>query len=581
MTPTEQIKEKIDIVDFIKGYIELRPAGKYFKANCPFHQEKTPSFIVSPDRQTWHCFGSCGEGGDIFKFLMKYENIEFYEALKILAEKAGIELKKISPVDQKQFGILYDINNSAKDFFKKKLLANSRVKKYLEERGLKDKAINEFEIGFAPQAYEELTLDLINLGYDIKDIERAGLNFKSEKGNYIDRFRGRIMFPIFNHFGKIVGFSGRIMPEYDNGETGKYINSPETAIYNKSKILYGFHKAKNFIRQENQALLVEGQMDFLMSYQDGVKNAVATSGTALTEDHLRALRRQTDNLIFSFDSDEAGLKAAERSIDLADNLDFNVKILTLQDSKDPAETVLKHPGLMVDLVKKSKPVMEFYFDRYINNKQPAGSSGKPDIGEFKKNLRIVLYKIKNLISPIERDYWIKELSLLVNIGEQVLVQEMTQLSEIKKENRTEKNLINNQLQITAPTRRDLIGERLIALTIIKDSLKNKMEEYFQYLPEKFQKIFNYCSKKEPSDDSEIARLADDLVLRSSLEIEKTDMEKIDEEFSDLLKQLRSESLKEKRNELMRAIKEAERKKDEQKLSEVLKQFDELSKLLQN
>ncbi|MCL5004529.1 MAG: toprim domain-containing protein, partial [Patescibacteria group bacterium] len=190
---------------------------------------------------------------------------------------------------------------------------------------------------------------LINSGYAVTDIERAGLNFKSERGGYIDRFRGRIMFPIYNHFGKTIGFSGRILPQYDNGEIGKYINSPETAIFNKSKILYGFHKSKNFIKEKKEAVLVEGQMDFLMAWQDGMKNVAATSGTALTPDHLAVLRRLTDKVIFCFDNDEAGLKAAERSIDLAQNRDLSVRLLILEDYKDPADAVKHKPGILEKL----------------------------------------------------------------------------------------------------------------------------------------------------------------------------------------------------------------------------------------
>ncbi len=320
MNSIEEIKERLDIVDFIRSYITLQPAGKNFKALCPFHKEKTPSFIVSPERRTWHCFGACSEGGDIFKFLMKYENLEFYEALKVLADKAGVELKRISPAEQKQFGVLYDINEAAKDFFRKELEKSSDVLNYLAERGLKRETIEEFELGLAPGGFYTETKDnlaryLINLDYDIKDIDRAGLIFKSEQGNYADRFRGRIMFPIHNHFGKVVGFSGRILPQLEKPEIGKYVNSPETLIFNKSRILYGFHKAKETIRQKQSIILVEGQMDFLMIYQEGIKNAVATSGTALTFDHLRTLRRLTDKIILYFDNDEAGLRAAERSID--------------------------------------------------------------------------------------------------------------------------------------------------------------------------------------------------------------------------------------------------------------------------
>lgn len=584
MTPIEQIKDKIDIVEFIGSYIQLKPAGKNFKANCPFHSEKTPSFMVSPERQTWHCFGSCAEGGDVFKFLMKHENLEFYEALKILAEKAGVELKKISPTDQKQFGVLYDINESAKNFFKSQLERNERAKKYLQERGLTNKTIEEFEIGFATGGFEDLTLDLINLGYDIKDMERSGLNFKSDRGNYIDRFRNRIMFPIHNHFGKVIGFSGRILPEFDTGEMGKYINSPETLIFNKSRILYGFHKSKNFIHQVNKALLVEGQMDFLMCWQDGVKNIVATSGTALTQDHLKTLKKQTDNIIFSFDNDEAGLKAAERSIDLANSLDFNVKILILKDFKDPAEMVVKNPGLMAKFIEKSQGVMEFYFNRYLpketNNPQLATDN---NFSNLKKNIRIVLAKIKNISSPVEKNHWIKELSQKTEMSEQALMEEMEQIKNptIPTFSATKKEEVSQSQNGNSKSRREMISERILILFLADGQFKSSVEKNTGYMPVSYQEIFKKISGVETEINPEIDNLTSLLSMQASIASGDFTEEKLKKELAELLRQLKQEYCKEKQSDLTKAIKLAEKNKDESKLQELLKQFDEISKLLQN
>ena len=274
-TPVDIIKEKLDVVEFLKGYIQLNPAGKNFKALCPFHREKTPSFMVSPERQGWHCFG-CNIGGDIFGFVMRYENVEFGEALKILAEKAGVELKRVSPAEYKHLGLLYDINEKAKEFYKRELETSQIAREYISKRGLTKETVDEFEIGFAPTGSEALILNLLKSGFHADDILRAGLSFRTERGLSFDRFRGRVMFPIHNHFGKTVGFTGRILPQFDDGKSGKYVNSPETPIFAKSKLLYGFWKSKNFIRDAKNAFLVEGQMDFLLSWQAGAKNAVAS-----------------------------------------------------------------------------------------------------------------------------------------------------------------------------------------------------------------------------------------------------------------------------------------------------------------
>lgn len=581
LSPTQEIKERIDIADFIRSYIPLQLAGKNLKANCPFHKEKTPSFIVSPDRQTWHCFGSCGEGGDIFKFLMKYENLEFYEALKILAEKAGIELKKISPAEHKQFGILYEINESAKDFFRNNLWRSADSLKYLKDRGLKKETVEEFEIGLSLNDYDLLTRHLIKAGYDIKDVERAGLNFKTERGSYIDRFRQRIMFPLYDHFGKVVGFSGRILPQFDTGEMGKYVNSPETAIFNKSKLLYGFHKTKNEIRKQKSAVLVEGQMDFLAAYQDGVQNAVATSGTALTLDHLKTLRRGAEELILYFDNDEAGQNAAERAIDLAGSEDFNVKLLVLKDYKDPSEAAEKSPGILLESISQSKPVMKFYFERYLENENT-----RNDIGKFKRNLKIILGKIKNLASPVERSYWLKELSIMANIGERELTEEMSLLkTQINISNKIQININNIHINSSgsrsesAQNRREMLAERLLGLMSANENFRNQISDYEEYLPPIYLSIFKNFSTEEGTASETEQNMLNSINLQSSFRTSQLEEEKIEQEFHDLLKQLRLEYLKEKRLDLLQIIKEAER--DGGEVIPTLKEFDQISKLIHN
>jgi len=582
-SPIQEIKDRLDIVEFIRSYIPLTPAGKNFKALCPFHKEKTPSFMVSPERQTWHCFGSCNEGGDIFKFLMKYENLEFYEALKILAERAGVELRKISPADQKQFGILYEINEAAKKFFKKQLEQSPETLDYLKSRGLKKETIEEFEVGLAPDKFDELNNYLIKSGYSVKDIERAGLNFKTERGSYVDRFRGRIMFPLCNHFGKVVGFSGRILPRLESlkPELGKYVNTPETLIFNKSRILYGLHKTKRNIARQKTAVLVEGQMDFLMAYQDGIENAVATSGTALTPEHLKTIRRFSDELVFCFDNDEAGLNAAERAIDLANVNDFNVKLLVLDEFKDPAEAVQKSPGRLSGLVREAKPAMEFYFNKY----QISGAAHQDDVGKLKKNIRIILAKIKNLVSAVERAHWLKQLSLKTKIEEKALAEEMEQ---IKLGNWPNGELVNSKIKTNQPisqltnqaSRRELICQRLISLVIVKEELKAKINDYLDYLPQDYLTILESLAK-EAELEEKLCSLLNLISLRSSFESSTLGEEKLEEEFDELLYQLRMEYLREKRNGLAHLIKEAEEAGDEMKISSVLKEFSEISKSIQN
>src|SRR3989338_4945149 len=285
-TPVELIKEKLDIVEFLKGYLQLQPAGKNFKAFCPFHKEKTPPFRVSPARQPWHCFG-CALGGDMFAFLMRYENIEFGEALRVLEEKARVELKGVNPAEYKLSGALFDVNAGARDFFRAELGKAPKVQEYLRNRHLNQDTINQFELGWAPAAPEALTLHLIKLGHSPEEIIHAGLALRTDRGMILDRFRGRVMFPIHNHFGKVAGVSGRVLPQEDSEQSeglnttlskdsgftiAKYVNTPETPIFQKSKLLYGFWTTKNAIREVKSAFLVEGQMDCIMSWQAGVEN---------------------------------------------------------------------------------------------------------------------------------------------------------------------------------------------------------------------------------------------------------------------------------------------------------------------
>jgi len=558
----QSIKDRLDIVEFTRQYVTLTPAGKNYKALCPFHKEKTPSFVVSPDRGIWHCFGGCGDGGDVIKFLMRYENLEFVEALKILAEKAGVDFKTSGGQDYKRYNVLYEINEAAKNFFQKNFYADGAVFKYLKERGLKEETVKEFELGLSTKEFDALLKHLIKSGFNIVDAEKAGLVVKSEKGLYWDRFRNRLMFPLYNHFGKVAGFTGRIMPGYENENVGKYVNSPETPIFNKSKLLYGLHKSKDAIRDSRSAVLVEGQMDFLMMWQDGVKNAVATSGTAVTGDHLKVLKRYADELVLSFDSDEAGQTAAERTIDLAEASDFSVKVLEMQ-AKDPADVVKESPGLMAALITKARSAMEFYFDRYLIKK----AEDKGPVG-FKKNIRAVLAKIKNIYSPVERSHWLKQLSILINIDERPLFEEMEAL-KIAPQRLSAENFQKPDEEAEI-SRKDVIAQRIISLVLAKKELMDEMPKLKPYLPFQYQAA--------SADTKNLINLAS---LRSSLMAANLDEKKIQDEFSALTKQLKREHFKEQRQLIGERIKKAEASNNETALQEALKEFDQVSKMMQN
>lgn len=565
-SPVEQIKEKLEVVEFFKGYLELRPAGKNFKALCPFHREKSPSFMISPDRGSWHCFG-CNLGGDIFAFLMRYENLEFSEALKILAEKAGVELQRINPAEYKLFGLLYDLNDLAKNFFIKELANSPAAQKYLKDRGLTDDTIKEFEIGFAPNSPEVLNLHFINSGHRPDDVLRAGLAFKNEKGVQFDRFRGRIMFPIKNNVGKTVGFTGRVLPEFDTGVMGKYVNSPETPIFVKSKVLYGFDKSKDAIRETRSAFLVEGQMDLIMSWQAGIKNVVASSGTALTPDHLRILKRLTDELILSFDTDDAGFAAGERAIDLAEGMDFNIKVVVFKDFKDAAEAVQADPNNLAKAISEAVPAIKFYFKKYLDFPDSFSSGNRDHI----KNLRVVLSKIKNLASPVEQGFWIKELSAHVGVPEKTLLQESEKLAHpAEKVSATEATQNVPSLPERNFSRRDIVSQRFLSALFGTGDFA-PASECHDFLTPEYQAILEILKRGEKSSpDPNLDTLLNFILLRSG------DLAK--SELDDLKKNLFTEYVKDRRQELTEKVKRAETLKDEPASASALAELQKLNSL---
>ena len=411
------IKQKLDLVDVIKSYVNLSPAGKNLKGLCPFHSETKPSFMVSPERGLWHCFG-CSAGGDLIKFVMMYENMEFPEALRFLAERAGIEIESVSRRDQKEFDNIYSINEAAKKFFVGELKKNKQIFDYLLSRGLKNETIEEFELGFSPGG-DTLITHLLGSGFDLPVIVKAGLGLKSDRGLYKDRFFRRIMFPIANEIQKVVAFTGRIYdPEGRLSDAPKYLNSPETLVFNKSKILYGLNKSKTNIVKSRIVFLVEGQMDFLMLWGAGIKNAVAISGTGLTNYHLNKLRRLAETIVVSFDNDDGGLRALERALDIFSNFDFHIKAVNLGKFSDPAEAVLADVKFFKKAVEEAKPAFNHLFDHYFNDEKPTS------VIDRKKVVRHLLGIIGNVKSKVEQDMWVKELARYSGISEPALMIEL-------------------------------------------------------------------------------------------------------------------------------------------------------------
>ncbi len=516
--------------------------------------------MVSPDRQSWHCFG-CGFGGDIFTFIMRYENMEFGEALRMLAEKAGVELRHENPAEYRYSGLLYDLNDQAKNYYRKSFAAAPVAKKYLEDRGLKPEIIEEFEIGWAPNEPEGLSMHLLNSGAAPQDLIQAGLAIKTERGLMLDRFRGRIMFPIHNHLGKVVGFTGRILPQLDKGDMGKYINSPETPIFQKSKLLYGFWKSKDAIREAKAAVLMEGQMDFLMSYQSGVRNVVASSGTALTADHLRVVHRLAEEIILCFDSDVAGADAAERAIDLAEANDFTVKVAVFKEFKDAADAAKADPENVRKTITAAMPAPEFYFQKYLS-----GDVAKLKTRDGLHQLRAVLAKLKNIASPVERGFWFAELSNRTGINERTLQEESEKANQAgvpASKPREDEAVAKRQI-----SRQDRLCEELLVAAFAKNNFEI-LEDSLQYFKPAQKEVYRLLkSGKKKSEDPTLDEVIDLIILGGTSDL-------TEEEIGSLKNELAKEYYKERRQIIATAIKNAETKGNDVELKAALEELDKL------
>lgn len=568
-TPVEKIKEKIDVAELVGSYVKLQKAGVNFKALCPFHTEKTPSFYVTPARQIWHCFG-CNAGGDIFRFVMNIEGVEFPEALRILAERSGVELERQDPKIKSERTRLLDLLETAAVYYEKNLLERKDVGVYLKERGMTGETAKTFRLGYAFNSWDGVINHLRAAGFKQGETEKAGLGIKSEKdAGYYDRFRARVMFPLFDGAGRIVGFSGRIfekdLPAVSNqppeAVPAKYINTPQTALYDKSRLLYGFDRAKTEIRKKNSAVILEGQMDLIMSHQSGVINAVAVSGTALTPHHLLNLKRLCDTLVMSFDTDSAGFEATKKSIDLAASVGFDLKIAGVSGAKDPADLIKENPENWLKAVYGARPVVSFLLETLaVKN---------PDPLLFKKEAgRVVLPHVASMQSEIDRAHWVGEIAGALKMREENVWQE---LERIKIKSR-KKDSDPGQKTPIVRTRRGLLEERLMGLAVLK---KSGFENVFsECKPEWFsterRHIFESILASPNVQDHYVKKLA------LEAEVVYTAEENIPGEIKDLIRELKKEHLKERLVKLSESIRGFEKSGSAHELEKSFSEFKAVS-----
>ena len=572
MTSSEEVKSRLDVVTLIQSYIKLDKSGVNFKARCPFHSEKTASFYVSPARDIWHCFG-CGKGGDIFKFVMEMDGLDFPEALRMLAERAGVAISRTDAESRSNRARLLGVLEAAADFFEKNLNAEKEPSAYLQKRGVLSETIKQFRLGFAPDGWRVTGDYLRRAGYTDAEIEKAGLSVEGARGPY-DRFRSRIIFPLEDATGRVIGFGGRIFPPTSPEESvgAKYINTPQTALYDKSRYLFGLNKAKTEIRRSGKALVVEGYLDSILSYQAGAQNVVAVSGTALTENHLRMLRRLSDELVFSFDVDRAGVDATRRAVELAYKEDFNVRIVDIDGGKDPADIVLKDPKAWLDMVKNAKESIAFFIAKTL------GSLTSSDAGAKKKIGKDILPLVARLQNEIEKAHWARELSRILRVGEEAIWKELAKYKPgVPLESRDE-------LPAAELTRKARLEERIIGMALLDSRLimLGEMPPKADCsllstgeLSERLQKGINDEFFKSLPDD--LRREAERYLFEA--EILAGSIERREEEFITLLRDWRELAIKEKLSGLRADIErlEALGKKEETRLH--LEKFQELTRHL--
>ncbi len=575
----EDILARVDIVELISSYIPLKKAGRNFKANCPFHHEKTPSFMVSPDRQIYHCFG-CGESGNAFKFLMRHERMEFLEAVEVLARKAGIVLPdQDNPQAAKTASLsaqVYKVNELALGFYENNLntQAAASCREYLLKRGIKPQTAKQFHLGLALSAWDGLIGFLKGKGVGFSVMEKAGLVLPKNGGGYYDRFRSRIIFPIFDIRGRAIGFGARVMDE----SLPKYINSPETPVYVKGKNLFGLNLSKDHIRERDFAIIVEGYMDFIIPFQEGLNNLAASQGTALTTEQIRLLKRYTHNVVMVYDGDNAGEIATLRSLDMLIEEGMQVRIAPLPKGMDPDTLVRKEgPGGMNNRIGGAKTLFDYKLNILKNRYNIKEAHGK---GRIAMEMLSTISRINN---AIVRGEYIRRLAEEIGVSEQNIIEELGKLKEppaaradgdieLKKvssgANPAEKLLLKFMLE-----EKDLI-EKVLRELSPEDFSDARTAEIVSLMHDLFSQgksvepsvLMNYFNEDEASQ----------LVCESMFMPELSGQER-ERAVNDCIARIKIQRLKSRRESLHMQIKSAQSSGDEQRLNSLIKEFHNLIK----
>lgn len=580
-----EIKTRLSIEDLVSEYVVLKRIGKSLKGLCPFHSEKTPSFIVSPDKGIAYCFG-CHKGGDLFKFMMEVENVDFPEALRILAEKTGVTLEKESSknfVKKSEKEVLIEIHEETADFFVEKLWTGEGAKalEYLQKRGLTDATVKRFKLGFAPDSYDATHQMLLKKKFSHAQILQSGLALaKDTSMNKIyDRFRGRIMFPVQDSLGRVVGFGGRaLLPEQEP----KYLNSPETPIYQKNQLLYGFYQAKAAIKAQKKVVIVEGYMDFLAAFQDGLENVGAVNGTAMTKKHLTMLKPYISELILSFDMDNAGREAAKRSFEITQDFDFTVKVLTLSSGKDIADFVQNTKGKLMEMANAAILFTDFFYDDLLARYDLSNISNK------KKVLAEFAGFFMRLKSSVEKDLYVRKLAGDLVVPEVQIYDELN-VMKFTKSHPAKMAMDSEEVRKQYGPEELLMGLILQYPKLFYDTKIDLSQDFFS---DNLKAIYKqFCSKYNPQGTDQEAVLEIVSTLNEELKnqvglmslyveerYEGLPDEQVSRAMKDLVQKIKLENLSKARAALHRQLKQAETLKDVEQMQEVLIKLNELNKI---
>lgn len=568
----EEIKARLSIVDVIGSYIKLEKAGSSYKAICPFHHEKTPSFNVSPSRQAYYCFG-CNRGGDMFTFVEEIEGIDFLDALKLLAERAGVTLEREERERKSERARLLALMEDAIAFYERNLAEHPGPIDYLRGRGLSEETISRWRIGYAPPpeavGWRSLYTHLRGKGYTDEEIEKSGFAKKSEKertaGQYYDRFRGRIIFPIRDASGRTVAVTGRVYGP-TTGTEGKYVNSPEGPLYDKSSVLFGYDMAKSAIRKQNFAIMVEGQMDAIMAHQTGSENTVAVSGTALTEKHLGLIKRLTDNVVFAFDADQAGVTATARAYRLALATGLNVRVAMIPDAKDPADLILQNPGEWEKCLADSTHIIE-YMLRAVFSRELSPAELRRAVEEE------VLPLVMAIPSKIEEAYYIREIARKLQIPEEAVIEEVKRRARIETFATPTERASDAFPEHKAPLRtpRTEIEDHLLSILYWQEGLAEPSID----VAATRSRYLDVFARYEVSPRELLPEEALKLSLKAEY-LHSAENNNIESATEELLFRLEHEVLKERQAALWNKVAEAEARGAADEAREYLRKFQELT-----